>query len=193
MEKRICPACLTRRARLVAADCPVCEGAGVLILAPGAVADYGAETTSRAVSIALEAVARHHDDPKGLRGAGIVALRAAVATLRASGILKGTTFLGAVPRPSRGAQAVTVATTLGVPINPTDWILPDAAPYRYKAGDRPGARGLPLLSDDGHPSHLARVVDPADPIDQNTTADVYRRDREHRAALVLAIQRADKD
>lgn len=165
----------------------------MLVLAPEAVDDYGPETTSRAVSIALEAVARHHDDPKGLRGAGIVALRAAVATLRASGILKGATFLGRVPRPSSGAKAVTVAMTLGVPINPTDWILPDAAPYRYKAGDRPGARGLPLLSDDGHPSHLARIVDPADPIDTPTTADVYRRDREHRAALVLAIQRADKD
>ena len=191
--KRICPACQTRRARLVAADCPVCEGAGVLSLGPESIIDYGAETTSRAVSVALEAVARHHDDPKGEQGAGIAALRSAVAALAGAGLLAGELIPAALPRPSRGATAVSVAqVTLGVPISPTDWILPDAAPYRYKAGDRPGARGLPLLSDDGHPSHLARIADPANPIDTNTTADVYRRAAEHRAAVVLAAQLSEE-
>ena len=78
------------------------------------------------------------------------------------------------------AQAATL-----VPVRPIDWQLADAAAYAYAPTDRPLARGMPVLSADGHPSHLARLCDPADP-ETPTSADVDARDRARRGGRVLA-------
>lgn len=190
--KRICPACLTRRARLVAENCPVCRGAGVIALGGDAVSEHGAETVSRAVSIALEAVAREVDKPGEDRAAAVARIRGAGRALAAAGLTGWSR--GRRPKTSAptGATPATLAHhALGVTVQPQDWILPEAPSYRYGASERPGARGLPVLSDDGHPSHLARVCDPADPIDTTTTQDVYRRASEHRRAVILAMRAAE--
>lgn len=190
--KRLCPACLTRRARIVSDNCPVCRGAGILALGADAVADHGAESVSRAISIALEAVAREIDKPGAERGAMIARIRAAGRALEAVGLTAWRNTRRAKTSAPRGSSPESLAHhALGVTVQPQDWILPEAPAYRYAASERPGARGLPVLSDDGHPSHLARVCDPADPLDTSTAQDVYRRASDHRRAVILAMRAAE--
>lgn len=190
--KRLCPACLTRRARIVSENCPVCRGAGVLTLGAEAVAEHGPEAVSRAVSIALEAVAREVDKPGEERGAMIARILAAGRALEVAGLTAWRNTRRSKTSAPRGSSPASLAHhALGVTVQPQDWILPEAPAYRYAAAERPGARGLPVLSDDGHPSHLARVCDPADPLDTTTTQDVYRRASDHRRAVILAMRASE--
>ena len=109
-------------------------------------------------------------------------LAAAVDALRRVGVLASTT---PPATPATGtAMDMAQAATL-VPVRPIDWQLADAAAYAYAPTDRPLARGMPVLSADGHPSHLARLCDPADP-ETPTSADVDARDRARRGGRVLA-------
>lgn len=60
-----------------------------------------------------------------------------------------------------------------------------AAPkHRYDKDDRPLMRGLPLLSADGHPSHLARIEDPQDAY-ASTSEDYQTRSRRTRQATIV--------
>lgn len=186
MTARLCPACVHRRARLVDPACPVCQGAGVLQLGHAEHITTAPET-AHAVAITLEAVARRveHDYPHpgpDRDAAAHDVLAAAVAELRRVGVLASSTPPAA---PAAGtAMDMAQAATL-VPVRPIDWQLADAAAYAYAPTDRPLARGMPVLSADGHPSHLARLCDPADP-ETPTSADVDARDRARRGGRVLA-------
>ena len=183
---RLCPACVHRRARLVAPDCPVCDGHGVLHLGR-AVHVAGPVEAAHAVAIVLEATARDVEtvypmDREAADWAAVSEIRAAMDDMRAAGLIRGTTT-GTTAAGGNGpalAQSVTPVTIL-----PSDWTLPEAAAYAYQVGERPGARGMPVLSADGHPSHLARVLDPADP-ETPTGEAVHAATAERRGAAVLA-------
>lgn len=184
MTARLCPACVHRRARLVDPECVVCDGAGVLHLGK-AEAMSGPTETSYAVAIVLEATARdvetrHAGDPAGIRRHTPRAIRTAIATMRGRGLLAGTPHHVATGDGTALAQA-----TAPVPIRPMDWTLIDAPAYAYGYGDRPLARGMPVLSADGHPSHLARITDPADPLTP-TAVDATTRAGTRRTGAILA-------
>lgn len=185
---RLCPSCIARRARVVSPDCPVCDGAGVLRLGKAALAIHDPDVVSRASAIVLEAVARRAEELADTPADAVPAVRAAVALLVESGILAGPEASLLPPGPGGGRTASPATLAAGVspvPVLPIDWILTEAPAYHYMPGDRPNARGLPVLSDDGHPSHLARVTDPATP-GASTAALVSARKARARHAATLA-------
>lgn len=57
--------------------------------------------------------------------------------------------------------------------------------YPYTPTDRPGARGLPLFSNNWHPSSLACVLDPQ-PFETTTPAQALARAKRDHSAAVLA-------
>jgi len=184
MTTRLCPACIHRRARVVDPDCLVCGGAGVLAL--GKAEDLaGPVEASYAVAIVLEATARdvetrHAGDPRAVQREAPRAVRGALQTMRQRGLLAGT------PRSVATGDGTALAQEVApVPIRPMDWTLIDAQSYAYHYGDRPLSRGMPVLSADGHPSHLARLADPADPLTP-TTQDAQQRASSRRTGAVLA-------
>lgn len=184
MPKSICPACVHRSGGFVAPSCPVCAGAGVVSLSPVAVASFGGDVVAQAVTITLEATARVVDVPGITRSVRREAIVGAVQELARRGITeRGRTLRVSVT--ARAPQQIAMEVT-GAPVIPSDWTLPDAAPYRYQATDRPYGRGLPLLSRTGHPSHLARIVDPADPLGPGNAAEVHARTRAEREATNIA-------
>lgn len=183
MNLRLCPACLTREARLVAADCPVCDGEGVLNLGAQAVKEFGAAVTSLAISAALESVARAVDAPGVPNGDQRAAVADTMNLLSRSGI----SGPGPAPRASSSTPGSLAAAAIGRRVEPLDVQLPEAPAYRYGPGEQPGKRGLPILSADGHPSHLARVCDPADPLDTPTHEHAAQiRKTEHQARALAA-------
>lgn len=166
----------------------MCGGAGILRLGPAALRIHEPDVVSRASAIVLEAVSRRAEEV-AVPGADLVpAVRAAVGLLVESGILAGPEARPDAPGPGGGktaSPATLAAATSPVPVLPIDWILTEAPTYRYSSADRPGARGLPVLSDDGHPSHLARIVDPASP-GASTAEAVAARAAVARHAATLA-------
>lgn len=188
---RLCPACLTRAARLVAADCPICDGAGTIPLGPKAVDAFGAESTSLAVSAALEAVGRAVDEPGVPNSSQRAALADTMRLLEASG-LAGPADVQTHLQPAPGSLA---AAAIGRPVQPLDVTLPEAPSYRYGANENPGKRGLPVLSADGHPSHIARICDPADPLDNPThkhAASIRKTEHTARAMAAALDQKAKR-
>lgn len=183
MPAMLCPACATRRARLTAPHCPVCGGDGTLPLNPTALEEFGAETVAHAVTISLEATARAVDHYSIDPDTRVEALAGCIVELTRRGLLSR----GYTPHfpHARTPQQIALEVT-GEPILPADQILPTASPYRYTEDERPYARGLPLLSADGHPSHLARVVDPADPLGPGTRHEVTARLHQEREAATIA-------
>lgn len=184
MTARLCPACVHRRARVVDPDCLVCGGAGILALGK-AEALSGPVEAAYAVAIVLEATARdvetrHAGDPRGAMREAPRAVGGALLAMRQRGLLAGTPSQVATGDGTALAQAVSV-----VPIRPVDWTLIDAPAYAYGYADRPMARGMPVLSADGHPSHLARLADPADPL-LPTAEDAQARTAARRTGAVLA-------
>lgn len=179
----ICPACVRRYAHLINPDCAVCGGAGRLQLGAAALADNEPAVVARAIAIALEAEARDielkidHGDDK------LVPLRGTMGLLYDSGILGRTS--SPVKFTRRPTAAKLAAQLTEVPVLPVDETLIEAKPHQYGRNDRPNARGLPLLSASGHPSHLARITDPAE-VGGNTARTVMTREVEGRAAVRLA-------
>lgn len=176
---RLCPAC-TRRSRtheLIDPDCVICDGEGRLTLGEGALNFFPAEAVAHAVLLALEAKARLDDEAKLLSDDRLAGVREALELLHDAGILDNThgaptaltARLAALPEatPERLAQEAVQEVITGL-----DRILASADPHAYTEHDRPNQRGLPVLSRDGHPSHLARVTDPADP--QGSTREHVR-------------------
>jgi hypothetical protein len=144
---------------------------------------------SRAAAIVLEAVSRRAEEVGGPGEDLVPAVRGAVGLLVESGLLAGPEghLLPAVPGGGHTASPASLAAaTSPVPVLPIDWILTEAPTYQYDAGDRPGARGLPILSDDGHPSHLARIVDPAEPGAATAEAVTVRQSTARHAATLAA-------
>lgn len=188
MSARLCPACIHRRGRVVDPHCLVCQGEGVLMLGRAA-AMSGPVETSYAVAIVLEAAARDLEtrtatDPVERHRLAPAAIGQVLDGLRAAGVLAWDGVTDQADTPAGTATEMAQAVS-GVVIRPMDWTLIDAQSYAYGYGDRPLARGLPVLSADGHPSHLARLCDPADPLTP-TDQDVHARTSARRAGAILA-------
>lgn len=188
MLTRCCPACTKRHAQLIDPKCPVCLGAGVLRMGPAAIALHEPEVVSQAIAIALEAEARDIDFKLTYSDDRLTPLRNTVKQLIGAGILShGIRIPSAQPieQIKQSATAVELAARMtDVIIVDVDEKLIDAPSYQYAPGDRPNARGLPLLSAAGHPSHLARITDPAEPGEETSTI-VMRRTAQQREARIL--------
>lgn len=152
MEHRriVCRACAVRTAGIVDPDCPVCEGIGSLILSPAILRDQTPEVAGRAVNVALEAYAREAEETLDLGLDPAAVIRSAVSNLRLAGLLFPPPLELPADPPSSPSPA------------PQDPAVIEAPLFEYASEDRPGARGRPLMSEAGHPSHLARLCDPAD-------------------------------
>lgn len=174
---------MAREARLVAKDCPICQGRGTISLGHTAAVEFGPAVVALAVGAALESVARAVDTP----GVPNSDQRAALADTMRLLETTGLTGPGSAPKATRRTPDSLAAAAIGRPVEALDVALPEAAAYRYGPGERPGARGLPVLSADGHPSHLARICDPADPLGAATyTKAANIRKREHTSRAIAA-------
>ena len=201
--RKICPACITRLDHVVHPECVICNGAGHVTLGEGAMELYTPEVVSRAVELGLEAAARVADMNGTLSDDRATRIKSAVDTMRVAGLLAQQDEPQATDRPAwpvrRGREqhrndkgmfalkhdpALLAQDSLQQPIIPLDEVLSAAGPYQYQEYERPGARGLPGLSDNGYPSHLARVCDPMDP-GRDTRAWVRERHFDGKRAEVL--------
>lgn len=201
--RRICPACTHRKNQLVEADCIVCQGRGVLHLGAGALTLYTADVVAEAVLLALEAKAREADMTLTLSDDRTAGIREAISMLEEAGVLAPADApLHLTPPPAppvyRRTRKRDEAGRFAPEFDPSelaeqfvqselfpmDAVLAHAGRFEYEEEDRPNARGLPVLSANGHPSHLARVADPMEP-GNDTRADFRRRQSEHRHAVAL--------
>lgn len=179
-----CPACVRTKYQLLNADCPICEGAGSLRLGKPALYFYDAETVAMAVRFALEVGARKVVETTTLSDPRASLLQSRVRRLVDAGLLFGA---GDVPPPGEGGTARDLAESVtGEQLTLFDMNVadPNLPPYEYQATDRPRARGLPVLSDGGHPSAVLLICDPADPFG-STVEDVTAHRRRSREARVL--------
>lgn len=194
--RRTCPACARRYAGLIAADCPVCSGLGVLTLGAAALHHHEAPAVARAVELYLEHHAGRTADTLPL-GQHRPALRAAVDELRVAGVLASSADATGerahqprtVVSPPRVVEldAHRLAKQLGAATTIT---LLEA----LKAGPGPLARARPsYLADpatwtsaNGHRAHLSRVADPVDPLGPDGQELEHTRGAHTHAATVIA-------
>lgn len=202
--RKLCPACINRLDHVVHPDCIVCNGNGYMALGEGAMAFYRPEVVSKAVELALESAARVADLHNTLSDDRAQAVTSVIEQLHESGLVEEeeSPYVNTAWWSGRPAQkqprakdgkfaSYQEATELAeqvvqLPILTLDQVLTEAEPYQYQREERPNARGLPVLSANGHPSHLARVADPQEP--GRSTADwVQERAVDEREAHVLAV------
>lgn len=192
MERMVCPGCRHSPHGVITPACPVCEGTGTVALGPAALTIHEPAAVAAAIAYAVEAAARVIDDGTTLSDDRAGLLREQVALLREAGIIGH--HAPAVPSrpdnvrrirrdiPGQQTLAQTPALTIAKAYQPDttelDAVLFDATPYQYTEGDRPLARGLPVLSATGHPSSTARITHPAD-----TYTDMTTQLRDTRAVL----------
>lgn len=189
MITRCCPACSKRHAQLVNLNCPVCDGYGTITLGAAALSMHEPATVSLAVEISIEAAARTIDTALTLSDDRTSPLRAAVQLLAGAGIVDDharrsshrTRHLRLVVD---NAPAVELATETVPTVTPRDATLALAPAYQYQQHERPNARGLPIMSAAGHPSHTARIADPMTP-GNDTAATAAERRQQARAAGIL--------
>lgn len=191
---RCCPACAKRHAQLVSTNCPVCQGYGTVTLGAAALSMHEPATVGIAVEIAVEAAARTIDTQLTLSDNRIDPLRLVMETLADAGIIGAPTAgrsRALTPRrhlhavPDNAVTSIELATEYMPTVTDRDARLAAADPYVYAEHERPNARGLPVLSANGHPSHTARITDPMNP--GSDTADTYRQRRaQTRSAVILA-------
>lgn len=189
---RQCPACVRRRQNVIDPDCVICQGAGTLEMGEAALQSYSPEVVAEAILLTLEAKARAGDQGLTLSDDRLHGIRAGLIELQDAGILSNTRGISPRLSPALLADRAAARPALRLAsrvvqeqLDGLDAILANATPHEYTEEDRPGGRGLPLLSRDGHPSHLARLTDPADP--QGDTRDQVRQRRaDRRRATVLS-------
>ena len=194
----MCPACTLRRNQLVNPGCPVCDGHGVLLLGDGALALYTPDVVAEAVLLSFEAVARNADRLMTLSDKRSLPLRDAKNMLKKAGVI-GTVERALPPAPPAYKRTRKRDTAGRYTAEPTElaetWVqtelfsmdttLAHAPKYEYQQHERPNARGLPVLSSDGHPSHLARVTDPQEP-GRDTLRHTQQQTADHTHAKALA-------
>jgi hypothetical protein len=196
MITRCCPSCSKRHAQLVNMNCPICKGFGTVTLGAAALSLHEPATVSTAVEIAVEAAARAIDTTLTLSDDRLAPLAATMTLLEGAGII-------AAPARTRSTQkirhlrlvvddapAVQVAAEYVPTVTPRDAVLALVPPYVYAEHERPNARGLPVLSANGHPSHTARVTDPMPP--GNDTAETARQRGSQRRNATVLIAAAPK-
>lgn len=201
--RRICPACNHRKNQLIDPDCSVCQGRGLLQLGAGAMTLYTADVVAEAIVLALEAKAREADQTLTLSDDREASVREAVSMMVEAGVLASQDaplHLAPPPPPppykrtrkrdDAGRYAAefepsqVAAQCVQTELFPLDSALAAAPAFEYEEHERPNARGLPVLSANGHPSHLARVTDPMEP-GADTRAEARRRHSDHLHALAL--------
>lgn len=202
----LCPACATRNRRLADPECVVCHGTGSIHLGAAALSIYEAEVVAEAVDIALEAAAREADLTHSLTEDRVTPVVAVLVMLATAGVINYTapaqaatvTPITAAKSRRRQPRPLTQGEQLcfdfaGLWPEPQDRKVITARAHTYTENDRPHARGLPTLSANSHPSHLARVLDPAHP-GTNTRLQARGRHTNHRQAEALfeAAQTASK-
>lgn len=204
--RRLCPACTTRRNTLVDPECIICEGSGFIVLGDAALSIYSPDVVAEAVHLALEAAARDADRQLSLSDDRTAPVRVVLVRLRDAGIItehhQPTAPTPLRPRvrkrkrnaagqyaieatPSELAQQFVQGELL-----PLDAALAAAPCYEYAEHERPNARGLPVLSANGHPSSLSRVADPMEP-GSDTRAECRSRYADHQHALALVTAAPD--
>jgi len=197
--RRICPACSTRTQQVIDPACIICHGQGHITLGAAALAIYEADVVAEAVAITLEAAAREADLALSLSDDKVAPVVDALAVMAAAGIIQhapalpghGATVTNIKTAPSRRRtpRPLTAGEQLcfdftGLWPEPQDRRVIAAANHIYSEHDRPHARGLPTMSAAGHPSHLARILDPAEP-GTNTRAEARTRRHNHQHAQAL--------
>jgi hypothetical protein len=190
---RCCPACSKKHAQLISPNCPVCQGYGTVTLGAAALSMHEPATVSTAVEIAIEAGARTIDTKLTLSDDRVDPLRLVMETLADAGIIGAPTAgrsKALAPRrhlhavPDDAVSSVQLAAEYMPTVTARDAVLAAAPAYVYAEHERPNARGLPVLSANGHPSHTARITDPMTP--GNDTAQTYRdRRSQARSAAIL--------
>lgn len=190
--QRLCPLCALRAAAVISPTCPVCHGTGTIPLTARSADEYGAETVSTAVHLALEVQARELDrNPHHRSIDPAPALTDTLHQLTIAGLIHDPKAPSDPPR-SQPTPTALAATATGRAPDRTDQLMIRAHPYPYRFNDRPGARGLPILSANFHPSSLARQGDPA-PFDTTTIQAVTAREKRHRAARYLVQYATHRD
>lgn len=187
--RRCCPLCTLRSAAVVDPACAVCAGHGYLELGR-ATGTYDPVTVSTAIHLVLEQTARALDLTTRRGADPAPALNAALNRAADTGLIRPhpapapdeDTGSGGSNAPPAAALAQKVT---GATPTDCDQAMIRAAPYPYAHGDRPGSRGLPLLSSAFHPSSLARVGDPQD-FETTTTRQLLERDKSRYQARSLA-------
>lgn len=196
MLTRCCPSCSNRHAQLISQNCPVCEGYGTVTLGAAALSLHEPATVSIAVELAVEAAARQIDTTLTLSDDRTGPLHAAMTLLTDAGIIghpgtrrttQRTRHLAVVPDLD---EALTVAAEYVPTVTPRDAALALAPAYVYAEHERPNARGLPVLSANGHPSHTARIADPMTP--GNDTAETARQRASQRRSAGVLLEAAPK-
>ena len=189
MARMLCPACRHRPEHVVMDDCPLCDGSGTLVLGPPTLTLYPPEVVSAAVVIIAESMLRRRSARLGRVPARY--LTEVREYLETTGLLALGGVEGRARRHVAGGADREAATRLavgsGADVRPWDVnVTADDVPlFEYEEDDRPLANGLPLLSAEGHPSHTARTVDPADALG-STRQTVRARRKRSRDARVLA-------
>ena len=195
--RRTCPACARRYAGLVAPDCPVCRGLGVLSLGAPALHTYNPAPVARAVELYLEATAQRTRAELPL-GQHREALEAAVDELRLAGVLASTA--DAAGHPAHHPQ----------PVDATSARVAELDAYRAvrSLGETPGPRvvnalraprvadltearprdgRIPTASVTGDRSATATIADPIDPLGPDTAQLTAQRvAHDHRARVIAA-------
>lgn len=198
LPRRTCPACARRYAQLVAPDCPVCQGLGVLNLGPAALAHHTPAAVSRAVELHLEGTSRRTQGELPL-GQHRDALEAAVDELRLAGVLASPhdtaptdtvpdvpeTFAEVVDAELAGRRAS--RDVLGTPVTRPIVDALAADPVADVTDLRPRTGRPPTGSAGGHRSALATIADPIDPLGPDTAViQTTRYADTHRARVIAA-------
>lgn len=196
--RRTCPACQRRYAGLVAPDCVVCQGLGVLTLGAAALHHYDPAPIARAIELYLETNARRTrtELPLGLHRA---ALEVSVDELRLAGVLATVTDSAGTPAHAPRPQDATAPhvaeldayrATRNLGQHPDTATLealrPDTQPIPlHRARPRDGRP--PQASATGHPSALATIADPIDALGPDTaTLELDLFTSNHRARVIAA-------
>lgn len=194
--RRTCPACSRRYAGLIAPDCPVCQGLGVLTLGAAALHHFEPAAVARAVELYLEAKARQSRQELPL-GQHRQALEAHVDELRVAGVLAtigdtaGHPARTPVPQDASSARVAELdayRATKALGARPDTAVLNAlAAPELPLELARPRDGRPPQASATGHPSAIATIADPIDPLGPDSGELELTRDaRTHRARVIAA-------
>lgn len=207
IPRRLCPACQRRYAGLVAHDCPVCAGTGVLALGAAALHHYDTAAVARAVDLYLEHAAQEATTRLPL-GDRRQFLEAAVDELRTAGVLASTADAAGRPArtPSPGdagsvrvaeLEAHRVTRALGRPPTPRVAAALAARPDPALPGvtARRNRGEVPHVSSTGHPAAVPTIADPIDPLGDDVAVLVSRRRNTDHLATVIAtaVPKAARD
>lgn len=185
--RRVCPACARRYGGLIAPDCRVCQGTGILGLGAAALAQHSAPAVARSVELYLELRAQASTHLPTAQRPDV--LEAAVLELRSAGVLSHSletaapaTVTPSTPQAAEVSAYRTVHDLTGQP-------LPTAVPAALAAPPIPLAHARPdrinaHASANGHPAHLHRLADPLSLDTEPLTAAAQHHTDQHTARVL---------